>query len=947
MPRKLFTMALLGAGLLHAAEPARILINHLGYDSFGPKHAVIRGSASDQITAFVVRTYPGGTLVLQGQSSAPAPVDKWHDWLFRSLDFSDLQAEGTYVIECADHDRTVRSFPFRIQKNILERNTLSDVLFYFKSMRVSGEFDKADRHLAFKDSTAAPVDVHGGWYDASGDYGVHLSHLDFSTYFNPQQVPLVAYSLGKTLDLLEARRDRNFRQIQIRLADELAWGTDFLVRFHNPAGSFYESIDGYANDKSPAARRIDRTMVGGFAVRTTAKGDLSMPKAAEGLFNVGFRNGGGFAIAALALAARSATGGDFDRATYLKTAEEVFAYINAHNLELTNDGKENIVDDYCALAAAAELYRTTQKPVYREAAQHRAASLMGRQKNYWVADDKDRPFFHAADAGAPVVALLGYYDLAGKDVQAQIRAAVKRSLEFELSTTNEVSNPFGLARQYVQSKTGARRTTFFYPHDSDTAPWWQGENARLASLSAAANLAMPLFADDAAFQSKLRGYASDQLNWILGMNPFDASMLQGTGRNNPEYVFFTSWEYKSAPGGICNGITSGFKDEHDIDFNVPSSVTGQDSDWRWAEQWIPHAAWFLLAAASAHIGAPPPEKVVIGYVFARDKPLVGSEIPAEKLTHINYAFANINDGLMVEGFKDDPENYRVLHDLKNRNPKLKVLVSVGGWTWSGKFSDMALTAQSRKRFIDSAVAFLKRYQLDGLDIDWEYPGQKGMDNTYRPEDRENCTALLAELRAALDDHYLLTMATQAADEWLEHTEMNKAQAYLNYINLMAYDQFGADSDPTTGHHAPLFTSPANPKQNSAALSISHYIAAGVPASKLVLGVPFYGKAWGNVGPAEHGLYQPGGPTEARLDTSFAGLQNPVGFRRYWDDVSKAPYLYNADTKVFITYEDEESVRAKARYVIDRGLAGIMFWELAEDPQARLLDAINAEFHPKK
>jgi hypothetical protein len=224
----------------------------------------------------------------------------------------------------------------------------------------------------------------------------------------------------------------------------------------------------------------------------------------------------------------------------------------------------------------------------------------GNYRDYWRADEKDRPFFHAADAGAPVVTLLGYYDLADAPTQARIKEAIKGSLGFELWVTGEVPNPFGLARQYVQSGNGARRSTFFYPHDSDTAPWWQGENARLASLAVAANLAIPLYPEDLAFQSKLRAYAADQLDWILGMNPFDASMLQGTGRNNPEYMFFGTWQYRSAPGGICNGITSGFKDEHDIDFNVPSSVTGQDSDWRWAEQWLPHAAWFLLAAASAN-----------------------------------------------------------------------------------------------------------------------------------------------------------------------------------------------------------------------------------------------------------------------------------------------------------------------------------------------------------
>jgi chitinase len=190
------------------------------------------------------------------------------------------------------------------------------------------------------------------------------------------------------------------------------------------------------------------------------------------------------------------------------------------------------------------------------------------------------------------------------------------------------------------------------------------------------------------------------------------------------------------------------------------------------------------------------------------------------------------------------------------------------------------------------------------------------------------------------------MATEASDEWLEHTEMAKAQGSLDFVNLMAYDQFGADEDAITGHHAPLFTSPANPKGNSAATSIEHFVAAGVPPGKLVLGVPFYGKAWGNVPATEHGLYQPGGPLKRKLDTSFDAikrdLENKNGFARQWDDVSKAAYLYNADRKIFITYEDERSVREKARFVMDRGLGGIMFWEYSEDPENQLLDAINGE-----
>ena len=160
---------------------------------------------------------------------------------------------------------------------------------------------------------------------------------------------------------------------------------------------------------------------------------------------------------------------------------------------------------------------------------------------------------------------------------------VKKSLTFELATTAEVNNPFGYAREYVQDKTGARRTHLLLPHTSDAAPWWQGENARLASLATAARLAAPHYKDDPTFQRQLQTYATNQLNWILGLNPFDSTMLNGVGRNNPRYMFFASYEFTNAPGGISNGITGGFKDESDIDYNLTYKQTGGDNDWRWGE----------------------------------------------------------------------------------------------------------------------------------------------------------------------------------------------------------------------------------------------------------------------------------------------------------------------------------------------------------------------------
>jgi hypothetical protein len=253
--------------------------------------------------------------------------------------------------------------------------------------------------------------------------------------------------------------------------------------------------------------------------------------------------------------------------------------------------------------AATELFKVTKKQSYREAADKRAKNLFarltssGQYKNYWRANEVDRPFFHAADAGLPVVALVNYIGIADEENKKTALEVIRKSLNFELELTKEINNPFGYARQLVQNKEGVKRTTFFFPHDTEAAPWWQGENARLGSMATAARLAAPYFKADKDFYNQLQVYAWNQLNWILGLNPYDASMLHGTGRNNIAYMFFGTYQYTNAPGGICNGITGGYDDEDGIDYDLSYLKTGKDDDWRWAEQWLPHAAWYLVSTA--------------------------------------------------------------------------------------------------------------------------------------------------------------------------------------------------------------------------------------------------------------------------------------------------------------------------------------------------------------
>lgn len=344
---------------------------------------------------------------------------------------------------------------------------------------------------------------------------------------------------------------------------------------------------------------------------------------------------------------------------------------------------------------------------------------------------------------------------------------------------------------------------------------------------------------------------------------------------------------------------------------------------------------------------------VIGYIFPDGKLIQPGDIAAGKLTRINYAFADIQGGRIVTGVPVDAPNLATLVALKKENPSLTVLISVGGWTWSGKFSDMALTRQSRDLFVQSVMEFIGRYNLDGLDVDWEYPAMAGLTNHFRPQDRQNYTLLLSELRARFDQeqkrlhHRLyLSIAVGGESDFIAHTEMDKVQKYVDTVNLMAYDYYEPGSEKITGNHAPLFTNPVDPKKISASQSIQNYEQAGVPPQKIVLGVPFYGHAWADVPDRNHGLFQPGkkDPDDFASFTNISTSLLNHGFIRYWDSQASAPYLYNPARHVFISYEDPESLALKCKYVANHKLAGVMFWDYEGDPGGKLLDTIDQQFH---
>lgn len=450
-------------------------------------------------------------------------------------------------------------------------STVHPLLSYFRSQRCAAPWDERDRRIPFVGPREGTVDVHGGWYDASGDVSKYLSHLSYANFMNPQQTPLVVWALLEHLE----RRSVHEAGVRDRVLDEVRHGADFLCRMQDPRGYFYMTVF------DQWSKVLERRVV--CAYRTQA-GELLED------YQAGFRQGGGLAIAALARAGRV-----LSEARYLRVAKEGYAHLAAHNASYLDDGKENIIDDYCALLALTELFAAGGEEDYLAQARARAQNLMSRLRSDgphpgWLrADDGSRPFFHAADAGLPACALLRLAEVDTSRSRPYLEA-VETMMNFELWVTAEVDNPFDVARQYVQDVHGQKRTSFFIPHENETGYWWQGENARLASLAAAAGW-LAQHTGDQHLRDELRRYATNQLDWILGKNPFDSCMLHGFGRNNQNYM--TEWP--NVLGGICNGITSGLDDERDVDFGR-DDVAG-DHGWRWYEQWLPHAAWYLIALA--------------------------------------------------------------------------------------------------------------------------------------------------------------------------------------------------------------------------------------------------------------------------------------------------------------------------------------------------------------
>jgi len=384
------------------------------------------------------------------------------------------------------------------------------------------------------------------------------------------------------------------------------------------------------------------------------------------------------------------------------------------------------------------------------------------------------------------------------------------------------------------------------------------------------------------------------------------------------------------------------------------------------------------------------DKNVIGYytswsIYARNYEV--SDIPADKVNVINYAFANINpnSGTISLGdpYADIDKfypgdcwdegclrgNFHQLQILKQNYPHLRTLISVGGWTWSTYFSDIAMTEESREIFAQSCVDFIVEYGFDGVDIDWEYPVEGGLDGNHNSIlDKQNFTFLLQKIRELLDlqsdidgNDYLLTVATTASSIYVENIEVDLIHPYLDWINLMSYDlhgPWGGESNAVTNFNSSLYAIDEDPspypinEDFNLDASIQLYIQLGVPKEKLNAGLAFYGRGFAGVLNENNGLFVPytGVPGIGTWENGvfdywdlYNNYINMNGYVSYWHPQGKVPWIYNPSTQIMISYDDEESIAEKVSYVISEDIGGVMFWEFSSDKFSNLLNTVDYVF----
>jgi chitinase len=320
----------------------------------------------------------------------------------------------------------------------------------------------------------------------------------------------------------------------------------------------------------------------------------------------------------------------------------------------------------------------------------------------------------------------------------------------------------------------------------------------------------------------------------------------------------------------------------------------------------------------------------------------------EQLDQVIFSFCHLRGNELTIDDAMDTLTIQKLVALKKQHPRLKVLLSLGGWGGCAPCSEVFATAEGRSSFVRSVKKLTQDFQTDGIDLDWEYPGIEGHPgHLFQPADKANFTALVRELRQVLGKKAEISFAAGGFDAFFEGSaEWNKVMPLVNRVNIMTYDLVNGYST-VTGHHTPLYSSPG--QQLSADYAIKYLERLGVPRKKMVLGAAFYARVWENVPDQNHGLYQSGKfKSFVPYQRFLATINEAEGFQFYRDTIAQAPYAYNAQKKLFATFDDQESIRQKTLYTCKEQLGGIMFWQLVGDTRENgLLNAINSALMEKK
>lgn len=323
-------------------------------------------------------------------------------------------------------------------------------------------------------------------------------------------------------------------------------------------------------------------------------------------------------------------------------------------------------------------------------------------------------------------------------------------------------------------------------------------------------------------------------------------------------------------------------------------------------------------------------KKLIAYCFTTNVKTMNEE-DIKALDGVNIAFGLIDK--KGEIYWKERSGKRDIARIKKINPAIKVILSVGGWAKDG-FSQAAETEEGRRKFAESAARITEEYGFDGIDIDWEYPGSSKAGIRSIPEDKENFTLLLKEIRSRLNlfnEYKTLSIAAGALKSYIKNTQMKEVAGILDYVQLMTYDLYG-EWDTVTGHHAALYPSAGGAANSDEIIRL--FAEAGVPYEKLVMGAAFYSREWKKVKGAAPG--SPAGKSGRAHSYDKILKYLETGEKKYikmWDDNAKAAYLYNGSD--FVSYEDERALQYKAEYVRENNMYGVMYWEYGQDKTCRL------------